>query len=89
MTGVPEFGILGPLTVSRGGGQPIDLGGPKQRELLALLLLHPNRCLSADRIADAIWHGAPPASADVTLRAHVSRLRSRLASVGVHDVPVT
>lgn len=89
MTATPVFGVLGPLTVSPVGGQPVDLGGPKQRELLAMLLLHPGRCLPADRIADAIWCGAPPASANGTLRAHVSRLRSHLAVAGVHDVLVT
>ncbi|KUI10699.1 hypothetical protein AU192_21965 [Mycobacterium lehmannii] len=89
MTATPVFGVLGPLTVSPVGGQPVDLGGPKQRELLAMLLLHPGRCLPADRIADAIWCGAPPASANGTLRAHVSRLRSHLAAAGVHDVLVT
>lgn len=86
---MPEFGILGPLVVTVDGGQPVDLGGPKQRELLAMLLLHPNRCLPADRIADAIWCGAPPASANGTLRAHVSRLRSHLVAAGAHDVLVT
>lgn len=89
MTPAPTFGVLGPLTVSGDSGQPIDLAGPKQRGLLAMLLLHPNRYLPASRIADAIWQGTPPASADVTLRAHVSRLRARLATVGIADVLLT
>jgi DNA-binding SARP family transcriptional activator len=54
-----------------------------------MLLLNLNRCLPASRIADAIWHGQPPASADVTLRTHVSRLRSRLAAIGAQDALVT
>jgi len=82
------FGILGPLTVS-GAGRAVDIGGPRQRDLLALLLLHANRCLPTGRIADAIWRGSPPASADVTLRAHVSRLRAKLADIGAAEVLVT
>lgn len=88
-TGRPWFGILGPLAAGVEGGQPMDLGGRKQRELLALLLINVNRCIPADRIADAMWHGRPPVSADVTLRSHVSHLRRRLAAVGVQDAVVT
>ena len=89
MTGKPWFGILGPLAAGVDAGQSLDLGGRKQRELLAMLLLNLNRVLPASRIADAIWHGEPPASADVTLRAHVSRLRSRLATIDAQDALVT
>ncbi|MCV7220078.1 BTAD domain-containing putative transcriptional regulator [Mycolicibacterium elephantis] len=89
VAGQPFFGILGPLTAGVDGGQLLDIGSRKQRELLAVLLLHLNALVPAGRIADAIWHGEPPASADVTLRTHVSHLRSRLASVGAQDVLVT
>lgn len=85
MTGQPVFGVLGPLTVGVDGEAPLELGGRKQRELLGLLLLSPNRVLPTSQIADALWHGNPPPSADVTLRAHVSRLRSRLSCVGAQD----
>jgi serine/threonine-protein kinase PknK len=57
--------------------------------LLALLLVNPNRVMPADRIADALWRGAPPAGADVTLRTHVSHLRRRLATIGAQDALVT
>ncbi len=83
------FGILGPLAAGVQGGQPLDLGGRKQRELLALLLINLNQCIPAARIADALWRGDPPASADVTLRSHVSHLRRRLAGIGVHDALLT
>src|SRR5215217_5916651 len=45
--------------------------------------------MPADRIADALWRGAPPAGADVTLRTHVSHLRRRLATIGAQDALVT
>jgi len=71
------------------GGQRLELGGHKQRELLAVLLINRNRCLPAARIADALWHGAPPAGADATLRSHVSHLRHRLAGIGGEHALVT
>ena len=48
-----EFRILGPLEVSS-EGQVLDLGGAKQRALLAVLLLHPNQVVSQDRLIDAL-----------------------------------
>ena len=88
-TGKPCFGILGPLTAAADGGQRPELGGHKQRELLAFLLINLNRCIPAGRIADALWHGSPPAGADVTLRTHVSHLRRWLAGIGARDALVT
>src|SRR6185295_14362154 len=70
---------LGPLSAAADGGQGLELGGHKQRELLAFLLINLNRCVTATRIADALWCGAPPAGADVTLRTHVSHLLRWLA----------
>ena len=49
-----EFRILGPLEVVD-AGRPLALGGAKQRALLALLLLTPNRAVSVDRLIDALW----------------------------------
>jgi len=69
-----EFRILGPLEVAD-EGRPLALGGPKQRTLLALLLLTPNRPVSADRLIDAMWSGDPPAGASNALQYHVSQLR--------------
>src|ERR671929_174183 len=57
-----EFGLLGPLTVSREGTE-LQLGGPKQRALLAILLLEANHAVSADRLIDALWGDRPPEGA--------------------------
>jgi DNA-binding SARP family transcriptional activator len=84
----PRFGILGPLDVTA-GGRRTDLGGPKQRELLAVLLIHPNHVVSADRLVQALWGDDAPAGAEVTLRTHVSHLRRRLAGVGAVESLVT
>jgi DNA-binding SARP family transcriptional activator len=72
-----EFRILGPLEVAD-GGRFVFLGGLKQRTLLALLLLTPNRPVSIDRLVDALWSGDPPAGASNALQYHVSQLRKAL-----------
>ncbi len=72
-----EFRILGPLEVLD-GGEAIKLPGPKQRSLLALLLLHANEVVSSDRLIDELWPGEPPESGAAALQASVSRLRKSL-----------
>jgi DNA-binding SARP family transcriptional activator/ABC-type branched-subunit amino acid transport system substrate-binding protein len=72
-----EFRILGLLEVSE-GGRRVEIGGLKQRALLASLLLHANEVVSADRLMDELWGERPPPTAAKTLQAHVSRLRKSL-----------
>ncbi|HEY3437935.1 MAG TPA: BTAD domain-containing putative transcriptional regulator, partial [Actinotalea sp.] len=69
--------LLGPVHVRRGGAE-VDLGGPKQLAVLSVLALAGGRPCSATELATAVWgHDVPP-SAPGTLRAYVSRMRSRL-----------
>ena len=79
-----DFRILGPLEVLD-EDQPISLGGSKRRAVLALLLLHANETVGADRLIDELWGEQPPATAGKTLQVHVSRLRKELTG----DVLVT
>jgi len=72
-----EFRILGPLEVWDEGGE-VSLGGPKPRALLAVLLLHPNEVVPADRLIDEIWGEDSPERAAAALRVNVSRLRKAL-----------
>ena len=72
-----EFRILGPLEVAD-DGRLVALGGLKQRTLLALLLLTPNRPVSVDRLVDVLWSGDPPSGASNALQYHVSQLRKTL-----------
>jgi DNA-binding SARP family transcriptional activator/class 3 adenylate cyclase/tetratricopeptide (TPR) repeat protein len=72
-----EFRLLGPLEVSSEGGL-LDLGGAKQRALLAVLLLEANRVVSTERLIDALWDGNPPETAQKALQVHVSGLRKVL-----------
>ena len=76
-TGTAEFGILGPLEVSRSGCM-VPLGGPRQRAVLALLVLEANRVVSMDRLAEDIWGGHPPDGWVTTLQTYVFHLRRAL-----------
>jgi DNA-binding SARP family transcriptional activator len=68
-----EFSILGPLEV-RADGHTVALGGARPRAVLAVLALHANQPVSAERIAVALWgEGAPP-SAVKTVQVYVARL---------------
>ena len=77
-----EFGILGPLEV-RAGGDVVVLGGPKPRALLAVLLLHANETVSAERLAMGLWGEDAGADAVKALHVHVSRLRKTLGNAEV------
>ena len=72
-----QFRILGSLAASI-AGEPIPLGGPKQRLILALLILEANRIVSADRLIAQVWGDEPPDAARGTLQAYISRLRRAL-----------
>jgi len=69
-----EFAILGPLE-ARADGREFALGGPKQRAVLAMLLLQANQPVSRDRLIDGLWGESPPRTAAHTLDDYVSRLR--------------
>ena len=69
-----EFRLLGSVGVVSGGGEE-PLGGPKQRALLALLLLDANRVVSRDRLIDGLWGETPPPTAAHTLDTLIFGLR--------------
>ena len=70
------FRILGPLTASR-DGEPLALGSPQQRALLAVLIAHAGRVVTRDRLVDALWGDAPGPAVGTSIRAYVSHLRRR------------
>ena len=72
-----EFRILGPLEVYS-EGRPVPLRGPRQRALLAILLLHAGEAVSTDRLIDLLWGEAPPAGGRKALSVRVSELRKLL-----------
>ena len=72
-----DFAVLGPLAVHR-DGEDVPLGGPKQRAVLAILLLSGDEGASRDRLIDGVWGEEPPPSAPHTLDNYLSRLRKLL-----------
>ncbi|MFE9701902.1 BTAD domain-containing putative transcriptional regulator [Streptomyces sp. NPDC005930] len=84
-----EFRILGPLEISA-GGQPVVLTGARRRTIMSMLLLAPDRVVSVDALADAVWHGNPPTTARNQIAICVSSLRKVLKSAaGADGVVVT
>ncbi|SCE80791.1 DNA-binding transcriptional activator of the SARP family [Micromonospora purpureochromogenes] len=82
-----RFGILGPLRV--GGGEATVTAG-RDRVVLAMLLLRAGRVVPVEELVDAVWEERPPATAKAQLHSCVSRLRQRLAALGLPaDVIVT
>jgi DNA-binding SARP family transcriptional activator len=76
-----EFGLLGPLLVSR-GEMIVPIPPGNQRVLLAVLLLNANRVVSVDTLTEIIWPVRPPPSARSTLHNYVKRLRHALGDAG-------
>jgi DNA-binding SARP family transcriptional activator len=71
------FRILGPLDVVE-EGRPLPLGGPRQRALLAILLLRANQVVSSDRLIDELWGERAPPTAAKAIQVYVSKLRKQL-----------
>jgi YVTN family beta-propeller protein len=69
-----RFRILGSLEVLVDERQ-LPLGGARQREVLAILLLHRGEAVSVDRVVDELWGQRPPETATKTVQVYVSRLR--------------
>jgi len=77
-----DFLILGPIEV-RNASATLALGGIKPRAVLAVLLLHANEPVSAERLALALWGEDAPGGAVKTVQVHVSRLRKALGDAEV------
>jgi predicted ATPase/DNA-binding SARP family transcriptional activator len=75
-----EFRLLGPIEAVLDGTK-LELGGRRQRALLALLLIRPGRTVAADRLVEELWDGAAPGAS--TLRSYLSRLRTALGTDGL------
>ncbi len=69
--------VLGELTATRDDAV-VDLGGRRQRAVLAALVMQRDQVVPADRLVDCLWGDRPPANAHGALQAYVSHLRRRL-----------
>jgi len=71
------FGVLGPLLMTVDGA-PIGLGTPKQRAVLAVLVMNRNRPVGIDSLITAAWEQWPPPEARASLHSYISNLRRLL-----------
>lgn len=78
-TAALRFAVLGPVRAWR-GEEPLPLGTPQQRALLAALLLRGGRTATAQELVDAVWGEEPPPRALSALRTYASRLRKSLGA---------
>jgi len=76
------FGVLGPLQLSARGGALVQLGAPKQRAVLAMLVMNRNRAVSVDSLIDAVWDRQPVPAARTSIHSYVSNLRRLVGSAG-------
>jgi DNA-binding SARP family transcriptional activator len=83
-----EFRILGRLEVVADDGREVTPRRPKQRALLALLLLHANEVVAGDSIIDALWGEKRPGTALTALHGHVSALRKLLGREAIETHPL-
>jgi DNA-binding SARP family transcriptional activator/tetratricopeptide (TPR) repeat protein len=83
-----EVNLLGPLEV-RAGGQPVTVGGTRQRIVLATLLLDPGRVIATERLTTAVWDDDPPTTARTQVQISISKLRGVFAAIGLPDAIVT
>ena len=76
-----EFCVLGPLQLTVDDVQ-VGLGTPKQRAVLAVLLMNRNRPVAVDSLITAAWGEAAPSGARASLHSYVSNLRKLLSTSG-------
>ncbi len=82
------LGLLGPVELVL-DGRSLDLGGPRQRVVLAVLGLNANRVVPVEQLIDAVWGTAPPSTARGQIQISISLLRRLFADAGRSDVIVT
>ena len=77
MNASPEFRLLGHLEVGFGDAVR-SLGGPRQRALLAYLLLHAGEVVPTERLVSGVWGHDPPPTASAIVYGYIRKLRSAL-----------
>ncbi|MGY0233589.1 tetratricopeptide repeat protein [Longispora urticae] len=80
-----RFGVLGAVRVCGPDGSCLSMQ-PRQRAVLAYLLLNAGRPVSADRLVAAIWGAAPPVTARAQVQVAISTLRGVLRQVGLAEL---
>jgi DNA-binding SARP family transcriptional activator/tetratricopeptide (TPR) repeat protein len=83
-----KFLVLGCLEAET-EGVPLDLGGPREKRLVAALLLEADRVVSLARLGEVMWDGDPPPTGEKQIRNAISEVRIALAGAGAHRLVTT
>lgn len=81
-----RFGVLGPPAVEEGGDE-VDIGGPRQRALLALLVARRPEAVPAGLILEELWPEGDPEKARRSLHTLVSNIRRGIGPERLARVP--
>ncbi|WP_227997456.1 BTAD domain-containing putative transcriptional regulator [Nocardia australiensis] len=79
--------VLGPVQLLV-GGEPVAVGGPKPRALLAALAVNRRRAVASAALGDMVWNEDPPDSYAASLQVFVSNIRKALRNSGVDPATV-
>ena len=78
-----SFEVLGPLRARGADGLEVELRGTLQRRLLAALLLHRDRVVPVDRLAEMVWTDSVVPHDAGALQSQVFRLRQRMPGLEI------
>jgi DNA-binding SARP family transcriptional activator len=79
--------MLGPVEMWA-AGRRMDTGQPRQRTVLAALLVEVGHQVTPETLVDRVWGNAPPAGARRSLHAHITRLRRMLEQLESPSIPL-
>src|SRR5438874_11265197 len=74
-----EVRILAPLEVWE-REKPLQLGGQRQRAVLAILAVHAGEVVPSERLITELWGESPPPTAPTALQNAISQLRKVLGA---------
>src|SRR5882757_8576611 len=85
--GSMDFRLLGPVECVA-GERVVAVGHPRQRCVLAVLLVEVNRSIHAEQLIDRVWGEQPPTNVRNVLSSYITRLRGVLKDADA-DAEVT
>lgn len=83
-----RFRVLGALEIEGSNG-PVMIAAPRQQIIVMMILLEANRAVPVDRLIEAVWDDAPPATAKGQVQICVSMLRKAFAEAGLPEFITT
>ncbi|GAA1293354.1 hypothetical protein GCM10009609_72900 [Pseudonocardia aurantiaca] len=78
-----RIGLLGGVSATTDGGEPVDVGPAKCQTVLAVLALSASSAIPVPRLVELVWGAEPPRTADKTLQSYVVRLRKALGPTSI------